>query len=120
MHCLRREGRQTDRDILGPFGARRAVADPFPFIRDNRLTGCYVDESVGMLHPKYAPQHDREFIEIGGLSGLYPAGRTAHVRDAGKAGLRGDSADIFVNQFRLGAGGLNTGRLGSPAVTSVW
>ena len=50
MDSIGREGGHTYGDVLGPFGPRRAVANPLPFIYDNGLSRGYVYRSVEMLH----------------------------------------------------------------------
>jgi len=86
---------------------RRGVPYPFAGMSNHCLPGDYVERTVLVLDADHPFQHDCELIELGRLAGLEPSLRTAHVGDAGAGRFRGDSSDIFVNEFRLVAGGLN-------------
>jgi len=64
-----------------------------------------------MFNPERSVQNYREFVEGGGLAGLNPSFRAAHVSHAGGSGMRVDASDVFVDEFRLVAGGLDASRL---------
>ena len=83
MHREGRKGGHANGDVRGPFGPRRAIANPLTFINYNGLSGGYVYDSVAMLHPQHAIQDNGVLIELGSLAGLLPAARTAHVGHAG-------------------------------------
>jgi hypothetical protein len=111
MHGFHREGRQANCEILGSRGFRRAVADPFVFVRDDSLSGANVERASGVLDAQAAVRHDSELVELRRLARLLPSARTTHVRDAhgGSAGVY--AADVLVNEFWLGACGLDASGL---------
>ena len=110
VHRLHRECGQADGDVFGAAFLRCGVAHPLAGVGDDRLSGVDVEQSSvpSVLDPQHSFQHDREFVELGSLAGLEPSLRAAHVGDAGGGSFRVDAADVFVDEFGLVAGGLNS------------
>ena len=105
---------------------RRRVLDPLARVGDDGLTGADLELTVAVPHEQRAGEHDGELVEVGRLRGLGPAGRAAHVRDAGRVGAGVDASDVLVDQLRRRAGRLDAGRSGDvgrshacPSVASV-
>jgi hypothetical protein len=71
-----------------------------------------VERAAAVFDSQTAPEHDRDLVKVGLLAGFDPAAGTAHVRDARLTGSRSGAAGVFVNQFRLIAGGGNSGGYG--------
>src|SRR5689334_11049156 len=80
MDRIRRERREADRDVLGAL--RRGVADPFAAADQDRLAGAHLELTGLALHAQRAVEHHRVLVEVPTLSGLGPAGRRSHARDA--------------------------------------
>ena len=73
MGVLGGESREADGDVAGPRG--RAIANALTGPRDDRLTGNHRRGLITVVDEEFPFQHDREFIEGGGLEGLIPSGR---------------------------------------------
>src|ERR1700681_4005490 len=97
MDRIRREGRHTDRDILGSLG--RTVANPFALVRDDRLAGLDLDDAGLMFYPHLAIEDHRVLIEVRPLAGFGPARRTAHVSHARLGVTRIYAPDVFVDNL---------------------
>ena len=83
VHALHRECWQANRDIFRASHFWRRVAEPFAGVGYDCLSGGDVERSAFMVDAQQSFQHDREFIELGGLAGLEPSLGTAHVGDTG-------------------------------------
>src|SRR5690349_15816247 len=97
---VRGEGGQADGDVLGAAWSRAAVAHPFA--RPGMYCLASPDRHLAALvvHDQSAVKHDGEFIELGPLPRLGPAGRAAHVRDT-EPGIAGvGPAHVFLDQLR--------------------
>jgi len=64
MHCLRRERRETHRDVLGPLRLGRAVAHPLPGTGDDRLSSPHVQDTVTRFYSEKAAEDHRHFLEF--------------------------------------------------------
>ena len=103
MNGIRREARQANRDVLGAIFIWGAVADPFAFRSDDRLTRADVENSISMLHPQRSFQYNGKLVELGLLARFSPASRASHVGDADRIRFGVDSADVFVNELGFGS-----------------
>src|SRR5450631_4432190 len=99
------ESRQAYGDVFGSAFCGSGILDPFAAVGDDRLTRRDIHFAALMLYVQAAFQHEGEFVELRGLSRLFPALRTAHVSDAHPRSLGVDAPDEFVDQFRLAASG---------------
>jgi hypothetical protein len=82
VNAFRGESRDADGDVVGPLASRRAVADPFPPVSDDPLSGPHVENAPLELDAQRAAKDDRVLVELGTLSRLLPSGRGGHLRDA--------------------------------------
>src|SRR5690242_20205213 len=99
VHGAGGEGGDADRDVLGAVGTGGAVAHPLPGPGMNSLPGLHRQLPPFRLHDQGPAQHDRELVELRALTGLGPAGRAAHMRDA-QAVLAGvHPPDVLVDQL---------------------
>lgn len=108
VHGFHGEGWQADGDVFGAAFLRSGVAHPFAGAGKDCLAGGDVKRSTFVFDAQQPLQHDRELVELRRLAGLEPSLRTAHVGDAGGGGFRIDASDVFVDEFGLVAGGLNS------------
>ena len=107
MDRIHGKGGEADRDVFGAAFMRRRVADPFPSVGDDGLSGGHLKRTIFMLDAEGAFQHDGELVEGGSLARLEPSGGAAHVGKARRGGLGVDASDVFVDQFGFVAGGLD-------------
>src|SRR5687767_3806575 len=82
MDGLERKRRQTNGDVLGASGFRRAVPNPLACVRHDGLTGADVERAAFVLDAQQAAKHDRNLFELRTLSRLGPPFRRHHPRDA--------------------------------------
>jgi hypothetical protein len=118
VHCAHRERREADGDVFGAAFAWCRIANPFAGVGDDGLSRGDVDRGglpirLSVFDAKCAFQHNGELVKFGGLAGLGPSRRTAHVGDAGCGRVAVDASDVFVNELRFVAGGLNARCLGN-------
>ncbi len=111
MNGVHGEGGEADSDVFCATFVGSGVADPFAGVGDDGLSGGDVERAILVLDAESAFEDDGEFVEGGGLTGLEPSGGAAHVGDAGGCGLGVDASDVFVDEFGLVAGGLDTSGL---------
>ena len=69
MDCVDGKCRETNGDVLGSIGIRRAVADPLSGFRDDGLTGVDVGVSFRVIDAYHSGQHHRVFVELGSWPG---------------------------------------------------
>src|SRR5688572_26611952 len=115
MDGIRRKRGQADRDVFRSLRFRRAVLNPLARRRDDRLPGAHVEAAAFVLHPHHPAQHDGDFLELGSLARLDPAGRRSHPGDADAAVPAVHAADKLLNPLRFRAGGLDDGRRSNEA-----
>ena len=72
-----REGRQADRDVLGPSALGRGVAHPLAGAHEHRLAGGDVELAALVLDVQRAVDHQRPLVELGALARLDPALRAS-------------------------------------------
>src|SRR6185295_5984411 len=75
MDGVGRERGETDGDVLGATGLRRAVTDPFARMCHDRLAGPHVEHAARVLDADQPLQDDRDLLELRPLSGLEPSFR---------------------------------------------
>src|SRR5512140_3419552 len=107
MNCEWRKGRQADRDVLGPFRIRRAIADPVPAWHDDRLATPNIPHAIPGLNAQLSPQNDSKLIELRSLAGLAPPRRTGHPGGAQSCAPGGDTPNEFLDGLGGSAGGLD-------------
>ena len=105
MHGRRSKRWLANGNVVRTFGSRCAIAHPFSWPGVHPLAGLNRHLAAVELHDKSSAQHDREFVELGALPRLGPAGRAVHVGDA-EPGVTGvDAPHILIDQLgRLTAG----------------
>jgi hypothetical protein len=108
MHRFHRERGEADGDIFGAALMRCRVTNPFSGMGDNSLSGGDIEGTGFMFHAERAFQYDSELVECRSLPWLKPTPGTTHVGHAGGGRLRIDASDVFVDEFRFVAGGLDS------------
>jgi hypothetical protein len=106
-----REGGDANGDVLGTFGAGRAVLNPFTAMCDDGLTCVRHKSAAFVLHLQRAFQDIVVHVELRRLPRLGPTRRTLHVRNADRIRLRRNASDVFLDDLRLVSDGGKTGRL---------
>src|SRR5262245_1066464 len=92
-----RECWQAHRDVLRAVGSGSAVADPLAGRGDHRLSRAHVERAAVVFDAKHSSQHDGDLLELGALSGLVPARRRHHARDADATVAGGDASRELFN-----------------------
>src|SRR6185503_6924532 len=105
MYRFGGKGRDADGDVFRALRPGRAVLHPFTTAGEHRLAGAHVEDALAMGHAKGPDEHDGVLVEVGHLTRLEPAGRTAHVGDADVARPAVHPADVLVDQLGEVAGG---------------
>src|SRR3984957_2148034 len=111
VHRARREGRHADRYVLRAVRSRTAVPHPLAGPGVHRLPGLDRQLAVIRVHHQRSPQHDGELVELRALTGLGPARRAAHVRDAHGGLARVGLPHVLIDQLGRLAGRGDPARL---------
>lgn len=120
MHGLRRERRQTHGNVVRAFRARRAVAHPFTGAGHNGLARVHVEHAAVVFDSQRSGEDQREFVKLRSLARLDPAAVAAHVRNAQSGFAAIHPANELFDDFRLVAGGGDSGWCGNEGWHSVW
>src|SRR4029450_24093 len=109
MHNPGGKRRQTYRDILGTAGIRRAIAHPLAWPSNDCLPRTNLEVAVFILHTQSPPQHERDFFELGTLTGLHPPAGRNHPSQADRIVTRIHPPGVFLYSLRFVACRLNNG-----------
>jgi len=76
MHGLWRERRKADGDVLGPFFTGSAIANSFAWQGNDGLARANFVYPAGQFDAHHPALDDRDFLKLGLLRRLLPAGET--------------------------------------------